>query len=165
MCPVQFITWRRCTNRAELLVKPRCSLMLLAAGSRQALPGCGWRFTVHSEVVLLCRFVVWSSLLRWCCDGFPEFGHREAAAAVRLSLCPDVEALPASVGRSLAKETSWLGEASRCGEGTVGEEPATGAAIPAHRARQGGRYGGFVSGVTPLEARGSSCFQFGLVSF
>lgn len=50
--------------------------------------------------------------------------------------------------RSPGEEAAWLGAAAGRREGTVGEEPAAGAAaVPAHGPRQGGRYGGF----NPLE--------------
>lgn len=64
--------------------------------------------------------------------------------------------------RSPGEEAAWLGAAAGRREGTVGEEPAAGAAaVPAHGPRQGGRYGGFKPGGEVLENSRSSlsCFR------
>lgn len=45
--------------------------------------------------------------------------------------------------RSAAEEAARLVAAAGRGEGTVGEEPGAGAAVPALRPGQGGRSGGF----------------------
>lgn len=66
--------------------------------------------------------------------------------------------------RSPGEEAAWLGAAAGRREGTVGEEPAAGAAaVPAHGPRQGGRYGGFKPGERSLKTRGARYLAFVLL--
>ncbi|TMS07562.1 Transmembrane protein 160 [Larimichthys crocea] len=68
--------------------------------------------------------------------------HEKAAVTGLVPLRPDSEASPASVRRSSAEEAARVGAAAGRREGgTVGEDPGAGAAVPAHRPRQGGRFG------------------------
>lgn len=111
------------------------------------LPGCRRPGEGSQGVRRSCfAFSSYFSCHSWC-DGFPELVHEKAAVAGLVPLRPDSEASPASVRRSSAEEAARVGAAAGRREGgTVGEDPGAGAAVPAHRPRQGGRFGRFSPG-------------------
>lgn len=111
------------------------------------LPGCRRPGEGSQGVRRSCfAFSSYFSCHSWC-DGFPELVHEKAAVAGLVPLRPDSEASPASVRRSSAEEAARFGAAAGRREGgTVGEDPGAGAAVPAHRPRQGGRFGRFSPG-------------------